>query len=106
MGCSRLSFGFLQRWPCWPGPYSRSLKGLLGRPQRLTPRRRSILYLDSARFVIRLLAPCSTVVVHVPSVRPGSARRRGGVIVLWTAGRPQLGSRGTIGTNRPLSSTQ
>ena len=43
ISCRPKSVGFLRRWPCWPGPYSRSLTGLLGRPQRLTPKRRSIL---------------------------------------------------------------
>src|SRR6185437_6906053 len=44
----------LRRWPCWPGPYSRLLKGLLGRPQMFSPIRRSILYFASARFVIAI----------------------------------------------------
>src|SRR5271168_4316125 len=44
----------LRRWPCWPGPYSRLLKGLRGRPQMFSPIRRSILYFASARFVIAI----------------------------------------------------
>src|SRR5204862_8280133 len=44
--------GFLRRCPCWPGPYSRRLRGLFARPQRLTPRRRLILYFDSSRLLI------------------------------------------------------
>src|SRR3954468_24586249 len=42
----------LRRWPCWPGPYSRRLTGLLGRPQTFWPIRRSILYFASWRLVI------------------------------------------------------
>src|ERR1700709_2785950 len=42
----------LRRWPCWPGPYSRLLTGLLGRPQIFWPIRRSILYCASLRLVI------------------------------------------------------
>src|SRR5499426_220945 len=49
MSCRPYSEGFLRRWPCWPGPYSRLLIGLLARPHRFTLRRRSILYFDSCR---------------------------------------------------------
>src|ERR1700761_9694376 len=42
----------LRRWPCCPGPYSRLLTGLFGRPQIFWPIRRSILYFASLRFVI------------------------------------------------------
>src|SRR3954464_9293900 len=41
----------LRRWPCWPGPYSRRLTGLLGRPKTFSPIRRSSLYLALVRFV-------------------------------------------------------
>src|SRR3954452_20498560 len=41
----------LRRWPCWPGPYSRRLTGLLGRPKTFSPMRRSSLYLALVRFV-------------------------------------------------------
>src|SRR5262249_50662189 len=85
MSCVPYSVGLRRRWPCWPGPYSRSLNGLLGRPHRFTWRRRSILYLDSARFVT-LSNSVLTVVVSVPSVRPGRIRRRG------LCRGPQLGS--------------
>src|SRR3954463_2601689 len=40
----------LRRWPCWPGPYSRRLTGLLGRPKTFSPIRRSSLYLALERF--------------------------------------------------------
>src|SRR4030095_16884678 len=40
----------LRRWPCWPGPYSRRLTGLLGRPKTFSPMRRSSLYLALERF--------------------------------------------------------
>src|SRR4029079_13786503 len=42
----------LRRWPCWPGPYSRRLTGLLGRPKTFSPMRRSSLYLALLRFDI------------------------------------------------------
>src|SRR6185312_7709873 len=45
----------LRRWPCWPGPYSRRLTGLLGRPKTFSPMRRSSLYLALVRFVTLLL---------------------------------------------------
>src|SRR3954471_17359826 len=45
----------LRRWPCWPGPYSRRLTGLLGRPKTFSPMRRSSLYLALVRFVTILL---------------------------------------------------
>src|SRR3954470_14991355 len=41
----------LRRWPCWPGPYSRRLTGLLGRPKTFSPMRRSSLYLALVRLV-------------------------------------------------------
>src|SRR3954447_3618485 len=41
----------LRRWPCWPGPYSRRLTGLLGRPKTFSPIRRSSLYLALVRLV-------------------------------------------------------
>src|SRR4030095_3390739 len=40
----------LRRCPCWPGPYSRRLTGLLGRPKTFSPMRRSSLYLALERF--------------------------------------------------------
>src|SRR3546814_5310470 len=42
----------LRRLPCWPGPYSRRLTGLFGRPQMFSPIRRSSLYLALWRFDI------------------------------------------------------
>src|SRR3954462_1961131 len=45
----------LRRWPCWPGPYSRRLTGLLGRPKTFSPMRRSSLYLALVRFDIMIL---------------------------------------------------
>src|SRR5919201_1472367 len=42
----------VRRRPCWPGPYSRRLTGLFGRPQTFCPIRRSILYFASWRLVI------------------------------------------------------
>src|SRR5687767_13411454 len=42
----------LRRWPCCPGPYSRRLTGLLGRPKTFSPIRRSSLYLALERFDI------------------------------------------------------
>src|SRR4051812_2767444 len=45
----------LRRWPCWPGPYSRRLTGLLGRPKTFSPIRRSSLYLALERFDMSLL---------------------------------------------------
>src|SRR3954447_15533985 len=45
----------LRRWPCWPGPYSRRLTGLLGRPKTFSPMRRSSLYLALVRFVTGIL---------------------------------------------------
>src|SRR4029078_10144470 len=45
----------LRRWPCWPGPYSRRLTGLLGRPKTFSPMRRSSLYLALVRFVTVVL---------------------------------------------------
>src|SRR3954447_14622206 len=45
----------LRRWPCWPGPYSRRLTGLLGRPKTFSPMRRSSLYLALVRFDTVLL---------------------------------------------------
>src|SRR5437868_10982756 len=45
----------LRRWPCWPGPYSRRLTGLLGRPKTFSPMRRSSLYLALVRFVTSFL---------------------------------------------------
>jgi len=47
------SEGFLRRWPCWPGPYSRRFSGLFGRPHRLTARRRLILYFAAIYAVLR-----------------------------------------------------
>src|SRR5436190_21229656 len=44
----------LRRWPCCPGPYSRLLTGLLGRPQMFSPIRRSILCFADARLVIEV----------------------------------------------------
>src|SRR5205085_5103874 len=41
----------LRRWPCWPGPYSRRLTGLLGRPKTFSPMRRSSLYLALVRLL-------------------------------------------------------
>src|SRR3954470_22543320 len=45
----------LRRCPCWPGPYSRRLTGLLGRPKTFSPMRRSSLYLALVRFVTVVL---------------------------------------------------
>src|SRR5690348_15276563 len=70
MSCTPKSVAFLRRWPCWPGPYSRLLIGDFGRPHRLTPRRRLILYLLSTRLVICAL-PFRSVVAPV-----GRAARR------------------------------
>src|SRR3978361_1922925 len=42
----------LRRWPCWPGPYSRLLTGLLGRPKTFSPMRRSSLYLALLRLLM------------------------------------------------------
>src|SRR5918994_4914844 len=56
----------LRRWPCWPGPYSRRLTGLLGRPKTFSPMRRSSLYLA----LERLLTMHSPIRV---GVAPGTA---------------------------------
>src|SRR3546814_11788926 len=45
----------LRRCPCWPGPYSRLLTGLFGRPKTFSPMRRSSLYLALLRFDMSLL---------------------------------------------------
>src|SRR4051812_47150433 len=57
----------LRRWPCWPGPYSRRLTGLLGRPKTFSPMRRSSLYLA----LLRLLICYSPIrVIVVPGIAP------------------------------------
>src|SRR3954447_19867156 len=48
----------LRRWPCWPGPYSRRLTGLLGRPKTFSPMRRSSLYLALVRLVTSISPIC------------------------------------------------
>ena len=49
----------LRRWPCWPGPYSRLLTGLFGRPQMFSPMRRSILCFASIALRHRVPLACS-----------------------------------------------
>jgi len=75
------------------------LAGLLARPQRLTPRRRSILCLDSGRLSdIRKSFSFHDDVVHVPAVRPAVTRRLGRF-------RPiRLGSGRIIAAKIPKSS--
>src|SRR4029079_9288912 len=51
----------LRRWPCWPGPYSRRLTGLLGRPKTFSPMRRSSLYLA----LVRLVTSDSPICFHM-----------------------------------------
>src|SRR5215217_3065971 len=58
----------LRRWPCWPGPYSRRLTGLLGRPKTFSPMRRSSLYLALERFDMFSLQFASSV--HVRTAPP------------------------------------
>ena len=56
----------MRRWPCWPGPYSRRLTGLLGRPKTFSPMRRSSLYLALVRFDMSYL---QFALSHVPGPR-------------------------------------
>src|SRR5258708_38534227 len=79
----RAGVGLRRRWPCWPGPYSRLLIGLLARPHRFTPRRRLILYFDWARLLIsvRTLArdkmqPAATGCQRWPMAAPRCPRTR------------------------------
>src|SRR3546814_20098281 len=64
----------LRRWPCWPGPYSRLLTGLFGRPQMFSPIRRSSLYLALLRFDMRHSSNALTLSPVPPaSGKPGRA---------------------------------
>src|SRR3954447_2101333 len=64
----------LRRWPCWPGPYSRLLTGLLGRPKTFSPMRRSSLYLALLRLL--MFGPIC-LVLRVPEPhRPRQSRTR------------------------------
>src|ERR1044072_5910535 len=62
----------VRRWPCWPGPYSRRLTGLFGRPKTFSPIRRSSLYLELLRFDMIILQ------LRFPILRSRSADPPGG----------------------------
>src|SRR5215217_3433802 len=62
----------LRRWPCWPGPYSRRLTGLFGRPKTFSPIRRSSLYLALLRLLIcSLQFACPPAKAGFPIEREG-----------------------------------
>jgi len=91
----------LRRCPCCPGPYSRRFTGLFGRPQIFWPRRRSSLYLASARLV--------TLTLVLSSVAFGARERQDenrpkrcawGVISIRVSRRP--GAAGALRTRPPL----
>src|SRR5581483_3257079 len=86
----------LRRWPCWPGPYSRRLTGLLGRPQMFSPIRRSILYFDSMRLVIRVL-DFAVLLRIAPSFVPAGPEPTG-----WTS-KAQGPAAGRETPRRPLN---